>query len=455
MTRRILAGFLGVLAALLLLVVVPLGIKVSSQQRHDFRATALAEARTIASSEEERLGDTGDPADARSTSVPPINPGDGVVILNRDGVVLLRAGRAVPDGVISAARTGAELDAHGAVAVSARIGPAPSPYGTVVLVRDAEPVDHRVQALWLALAAAACVTLAFGAVTAAGLARWIVRPLRGLQAAATRVGHGDVDVRTDLRSGPPEVREVAAAFDEMARRLAALLESQRTMTADVSHQLRTPLAALQLRLELLADESSASVRGELVDALREIERLNRLLDGLLAVARAEETAGARTAIDVREVVVDRVQMWQPVAQDSDVTLLSSIEPDEPAVAELTPGHLEQVLDNLIANSVDALPPGHHVTVSVRTRAEDVELAVSDDGPGIPSTRRQTALARFEGDGAGRKAGLGLAIVARLIATDNGSVSLEETPGGGLTALIHLPASTLNASSDHPGASIST
>lgn len=435
MTRRILAGFLGVLVALLVLVVVPLGIKISSQQRHDFRANALAAARALASSAEERLGDTGDPADARSASVPPLAAGDGVVVLDRNGAILARAGHAVPDAAVTAARSGRSPQVADAESLVVPIGPPNSRDGTVLLVRDGEPLDRRIHALWLALAAAATVTIALGAVTAGALARWISRPLRGLQLAATRMGHGDIAIRTDRTSGPPEVREVATAFNEMADRLSALLNSQRTMTADVSHQLRTPLAALQLRLELLADESSDDVRTELLGALREIARLNRLLDGLLAVARAEEVSGERAVIDVAAVAAERVQMWQPVAADAGVTLATSL---SPADARLTAGHLEQVLDNLLANAIDALPPGGRVTVSVRIGADHVDVTVADDGPGMTPARRTSALARFEGDQTARKAGLGLAIVAQLVAADNGSVVLDETPGGGLTVAIQLP-----------------
>lgn len=436
MTKRILAGFLAVLIALLVLVVVPLGVKISAQQRDDFHSTALAQAHALATGEEERLGDTSDPADAYRAKTPPVAAGDGVVVLGRDGEVLVRAGRPVPDDVVASARRGAASHLSDAETVLAPIGPSNAPVGTVVLVRDAEPLDHRVHALWLALTLAACVTIAFGAVIAAGLARWIARPLHRLESAATRVGQGDVSARAVVGTGPPEVRAVGTAFDEMAERIAALLANQRAMTADVSHQLRTPLAALQLRLELLADDAPESVGSELLDALREIARLNRLLDGLLAVARAEETTGERAVIDVATVIDERVQMWRPVAEDAGVALAARL---EPASARLTTGHLEQVLDNVLANAVDALPPGGHVTVSTKALTGQVVVVVADDGPGMSPAQRLNALQRFEGDAAGRKAGLGLAIVARLVATDHGSVILDETPGGGLTVLIRLPA----------------
>ncbi|MDQ1748144.1 MAG: hypothetical protein QOD07_2407 [Frankiaceae bacterium] len=431
MTRRIVAGFLGVLVGLLLLVVVPLGVKISSQQRQDFRANAQSAARAMANTEEERLGDAGD---VTAPSPLALSAGDSVVVLDPDGRTLSTAGGRIPRSVLRAVRGRAQVTVPDAVVVTATIGGATHPDGTVVLVRGAEPLDHRIHALWLALAVAAAVTLGLGAVIAVGLARWIGRPLRGLAAAATQMGRGDVGVRTDATMGPPEVRTVAAAFNEMSQRVGALLDSQRTMTADVSHQLRTPLAALRLRLELLAEDSPTNVQSELADALREIGRLNRLLDGLLAVARAEEHVAEPTELDVSGVVAERIETWQPLAAERDIELTSAA---EPAVALVTPGHLEQVLDNLIANAMDALAAGGHVTVSVRQHEKDVVLTVADDGPGMASHRRAAAFARFDSDRSGGNAGLGLAIVARLVAADRGSVVLEEAPGGGLAALVRL------------------
>ena len=437
MTRRIRAGFLGVLLFLLALVVVPLGIKISAQQRDDVRTNARASARVLANAEEERLGDPGDGEDRRGAAAPTVEAGDGLVILGSRGQVLVTNGRRVPTAVLTAIRGGQQPQAQDAVVVSAPIGSASHPDGTVILVRDTEPLEQRVRALWLALAAAAVTTLALGAVIATVLARWIEHPLHELGIAATRMGHGDVSVRTDSTSGPPEVRAVASAFNEMAGRIGALLDSQRTMTADVSHQLRTPLAALQLRLELLADDARGETRSELTDALREIGRLNRLVDGLLAIARAEETAAKPATVDVSEIVTGRVEMWHPLAHERGIALDGNT---EPTMARATPGHLEQVLDNLLANALDALSPGDHVTVSVQREPAAVLITVADDGPGMSPSRRATALARYAGDGSGRKAGLGLAIVARLLTTDHGSVVLEETDGGGLTVVIRLPAS---------------
>ena len=436
MTRRIIAGFLGVLVGLLVLVVVPLGLKISSQQRDDFRANAQSAARALANTEEERLGDARDPGDRSTKGALQVAAGDGVVVLDGTGQVLATAGVPVSPSVAAAARIQQHASVPDAIVVAATIGAPAHPDGTVVLVRGAEPLDHRIRALWLALAVAAAVTVGLGTVIAAGLARWIGRPLRGLATAATRMGHGDIAVRTDTSLGPPEVRTVASAFNEMAQRVGALLDTQRTMTADVSHQLRTPLVALRLRLELLAEDSPANVQSELTDALREIGRLNRLLDGLLAVARVEESTAEPTAVDVSEIVVERVEMWQPLAAERGIELAATV---DAAIAVVTAGHLEQILDNLIANAMDAVTPGGHVTVSVERIGRDVVLTVADDGPGMSAHRRATAFARFDSDRSGRNAGLGLAIVARLVAADHGVVALEEAAGGGLAAVIRLPS----------------
>lgn len=436
MTKRILAGFLGVLVILLVLVVGPLGVKISAQQRTDFRLTAQSAARAIANAEEERLGDSGDAADQGTAGPPSVDVGDGVAILGRGGQVVSTAGTPVPATAIDAVRRRRTATVPDAVVVTATIGPPRQPDGTVLLVRNADPLNRRVHALWLALATAALVTIGLGAVLAAGLARWIGHPLRDLGEAATGMGHGDLTRRTDVQSGPPEVRAVAAAFNEMAQRLAALVDSQRNMTADVSHQLRTPLAALQLRLELLAEDSQEPARSDLGDALREIARLNRLLDGLLAVARAEEAASEPSAVDVVDVVSGRMDLWQPFAQERDVVLSFA---SQPALALVTPGHLEQVLDNLIANAMDALSPGDEVRVSLDVSPGEVVLTVADNGPGMSPARRASAFDRFETDHAGRKSGLGLAIINRLVSSDRGSIALEETAGGGLTAIVRLRA----------------
>lgn len=435
MTRRILASFLGILLGLLALVVVPLGATLASQQRRDFGQAAQSAARSQAAIAEERLGDRADRQDGplRLTA----EAGDGLVLLDSRGRQLATAGRTVSPTLITGMRAGHRPRLADAVVTTATVGEAQHPDGRLILVRDSGPVDRRVHALWVGLAVAALVALALGALSAAALARWIGRPLRDLRAVAVRMGEGEVSTRISEHPGPPEVRAVAAAFNDMAGRIGSLLDSQRIMTLDVSHQLRTPLAALRLRLELLAEDAPDDLRAELRGALREIGRLSRLADGLLAVARAEEVSASPEAIDVADLVSERVDLWNPVAHERGVKLSAQI---STASAWATPGHVDQVLDNLIANALDALSAGHGVELSAHTEGRQVVLRVADDGPGMSARSRDNAFARFVSDrSAPSKSGLGLAIVARLVAADHGTATLEQTAGGGLTAGVWLPA----------------
>lgn len=439
MIRRITASFLAMLAAVVILVIVPLGLTLSSRERHDFAASAQVAARAAASVAEEQLDDR--PGDRQPLTHVPVAAGDRMVILDAHGAPLLTVGPPVAPAIIDAVARHRRPRPDDLVAVSAAVGSPRHPDGTVILVRDAQPLDHRLDVLWAGLAAAALLTMTAGAVVAAGLARWITRPLRDLQGTAALIGHGDLTSRVETRSGPPEVRALAATIAEMARRIGSLLHSHRVMTADVSHQLRTPLSALRLRLELLVDEASPSLQPELQAALHETARLSRLTNGLLAVARAEALASRPQPVDVVAVVQQRADAWRAIIEEHDVTLTTQL--GDVPYAWIVPGHLEQILDNLVANALDALdavPAGGQLRLDVHPHGEQIRVRVRDNGPGMPPDRLATAFSRYTtGDSGSTGTGLGLAIVAQLVAADHGTCRLESTPGGGLTAILDLPA----------------
>lgn len=437
MTRRILASFLGVLLAVIAALVVPLGLTVTAQQRHDFRAAARATAQALAAVAEEQLADkTHDQALPRLLAQT-ADHHDAVVVLNPNGAIVARAGGSVPANELAAARTGQlPTQADDRVVVSAAVGDPGEPVGLVVLSRDAAPLESRARSLWLTLAAAAVAAMVIGAIVGWSLARWIAGPLRSLVGAARGIGSGLPGARADDGSGPSQVRDVAAAFNDMADRVDSLLETQRGMTADVSHQLRTPLAALRLRMELMAEEVDGDLGDQIAAMLAETNRLSRLVDGLLTVARAEAVVSAPAPTDVAGTCAARIAAWAPVADERGISMELH---GRPAVAAITPGHLEQVLDNLLANAIDAVPRGGSVILTVSVEAPDIVLRVIDSGPGIGAEQRAHAFGRFVTDRGGHGGtGLGLTIVGRLIAADRGSATLLETPRGGLTAEIRLP-----------------
>jgi signal transduction histidine kinase len=205
--------------------------------------------------------------------------------------------------------------------------------------------------------------------------------------------------------------------------------------ADVSHQLRTPLAALRLRLDLLMQDADQATTTELADAQEEIARLSRLVDGLLAIARAENVVVEPVEVAVDSVIRDRASAWRPVAEERGVALTAACH--GPVRASLGDGHLEQILDNVLANALDAVPPGGHVRVNGALSGPGARITVADDGPGMSSQQREAAFRRFATTSPGG-AGLGLAIVHRLVTSNGGDAALSDSPGGGLTVTIDLP-----------------
>ncbi len=313
--------------------------------------------------------------------------------------------------------------------------------GTVILVRPTGPLNHDIVELWAILGTVAVVAMLAATLLAFALARWVSRPLAGLDSAAGRLADGDLAIRAVVDSGPPELRRLGTTFNTMAGRLEALVHGNRAVIADVSHQLRTPLAALRLRLDLLAADTDPATEHELVGALDELARLSRLVDGLLAVARAENVVPVPTAVDVAEVARERVVAWHPVADDRGIALeapeTGGARSRASVPAWIGEGHLEQVLDNLIANALDALNAGGHIGVTAAVTTAGAQITVADDGPGMSAEDRERAFLRFTTSNP-NGTGLGLAIVHRLVTSNGGTARLTETPGGGLTVILDFP-----------------
>ncbi|MGO8960436.1 MAG: sensor histidine kinase [Streptosporangiaceae bacterium] len=444
MARRIVLSVLALIVVVLGVVAVPLGLLTAAQDMHDFRDETIASATTLANVAEERLDDgNGGLALARTVSQLG-RSGDSVTVLNAAGQQI--AGTPVRPAVSSAqlsrsratGRTGLYTGDDWILVVmpvrSDSVRGAPI-LGTIVLERPTTAVDRRVALLWTLIAAVAGAGLAAAALVAIGLARWVSRPLSDLEHAARDLGDGALGTRAPASSGPDEVRRLAANFNQMAGRLEALVHGHQATMADVSHQLRTPLAALRLRLDLLAQDCDEQTASELAGAQEEIARLSRLVNGLLAVARAENITAAPVLVAVDSVISSRVAAWRPAADERNVALLAAV---EPVVARLGDGHLEQILDNLIANALDALPASGSIRIGCVALADRTVVTVADNGPGMPVQQQKLAFRRFATGEAGG-IGLGLAIVHRLAVANGGSATLSDTPGGGLTVTIDLPS----------------
>jgi signal transduction histidine kinase len=464
-TRRIALALVLLTAAVLIAAVVPLALGAIDHERDAFVQDTAGTASSIAllargplqgdghedHSDYAALSDAMQDAERNS---------DDVVVLNHAGDRVPRLSHGTPPEAIyheliaqaaSQQSPTTRLTKTAAIAVATVYGTgklAGTPIGTVVLERPTGPLNQSIANLWLYLIVLAGAALAAAVLVAIYLARWVSRPLGRLDTAAGKIADGDLTVRAQTRYGPPELRRTAATFNMMAGRLEALVHGHRAMLADASHQLRTPLTALRLRLDLLATDVPPATAAEVAGAQEEIARLSRLVDGLLATARAEAMTEQLETIDVFEAIAERVAAWQPVADGHNVKLIAEVsDPGKdsaigrPMVA-LGAGHLEQILDNLIDNAIDALAEPSVAGGSIRISAAATEtgtlLTVADDGPGMTAQERSRAFLRYT-TGSQNGTGLGLAIVHRLVTANGGAIRLADTPGGGLTVAIDLPS----------------
>jgi signal transduction histidine kinase len=469
-SRRILLMLLAFTAIVLVGAVVPLTLNATSHDRASFIQAAAGMARTDAVAAQARLDELAEPPHSRGSALAVAEAtasvftvakqarqnGDSLLVLTSSGQPVGHS--AVGRGDWDLFSQEAEADGQTAILADQAVQPvtqivgskviAAMPVfiqgnqrwiGTVILVRSTKPLDHEILELWVILGSIAAAAMLAAAVLAFGLARWVSRPLKGLDAAARRLADGDLAIRAKVQSGPPELRRLGTTFNTMAGRLEALVHGNRAVIADVSHQLRTPLAALRLRLDLLAADAAHTdpdTGRELAEALDELARLSRLVDGLLAVARAENAVPVPTKVDVDQVARERVSAWHPVADDRSIVLV--ISPAPPVLAWIGEGHLEQILDNLIANALDALSPGNLVRLTVAATPTGARITVADNGPGMSAEDRERAFLRWFTSSSSNGTGLGLAIVHRLVTSNGGTARLDQTPGGGLTVMLNFP-----------------
>jgi signal transduction histidine kinase len=312
--------------------------------------------------------------------------------------------------------------------------------GSVLL---ASPTGHSRRSVvisWLALGIGGLLAVAACVVTAYWLAGWVLRPVTRLDAAAHEITAGSTAARVQPGLGPPELRRLSVSFNEMADAVAESLERQRSFVAHASHQLRNPLTVLRLRIEDLGDSAGPE---EHALVLAETDRFADVLDGLLALARAERGPYETTAVDAAEVVRSRASAWQPLSSRREIELVTAV-PSAPLMARLVPTGLDQALDALIDNALKFTPAGGRVEVAAAAFDGGVQISVRDSGPGLTPAQRAQATERFwrapdaqNVDGAG----LGLSIVTVLIEASGGRFTLEPAEGGGLAATIWAPGDT--------------
>ncbi len=311
------------------------------------------------------------------------------------------------------------------------------PVGAVRVTQSVAAVHAAVNSVELRLGLIGLLVLLLGLFAGGLIAAQIARPIKRLEQVARRVAHGDLSARATV-DGSREQRSLARSFNEMTDRISRLVRAHRDFVADASHQLRTPLTGLRLRLEeAKAVGSSPAADVELDAAIEEVDRLSHTVEELLVLSRAGERRLAASNVDLDELASSAVYRWRPTADGAGLALVLEGKGQGGAVWAARED-LERALDTLIDNALRYSPAGTIVTV--RTGPNSIE--VRDQGPGLGAGERELIFERFRRGQAGRSgppgSGLGLPIARELAREWGGEVTLANREGGGAMATLTLP-----------------
>jgi signal transduction histidine kinase len=459
--RRLVVGQLAVLLLVLALLSVPLGVLFGRSERRHLEARVKHDVLALALLAEARLTTGATAVDVEGIAADYTRrTGARVVIIDPAGAPIVDS--APPEGLaleddfanparpeFAAALAGREtiltrysdlLD-DDLLVVAAPVATGGQVHGAVRISYSMSVLQARVRRVWSLLGLFAAVILAIGTLLALRLARTVARPLQDLAGTAGRLGAGDLGARAAVPQRLPEVAVLAEVFNDTAAKLEELVGAQQGFVAGRV----APAALAARRAAAAAGEPRGRPRrparagggrgpGRGTPVVRADRRPARARPGRRAADR-------HRPIDVNAVVRERQATWDAYAAERGVTIEVNAFADVTATG--TPGHLDQVLDNLLSNALDVAPPGTAITLSASRSGDAVEVSVADRGPGMAAEDRARAFDRFwRSPGARARhagSGLGLPIVQRLVTADGGQVALHARDGGGLVAVVRLRA----------------
>lgn len=444
---RLLAAFAYVLVLVILALEVPLILNVAGRVDAEVKAQAASEAQLVAASTATQMDDRAalqGIADEASGEV-----GGRVIVVDQTGRLVADSAEsrgnygdrpeirtALQEGRIAQGRRFSDTLGESLLYTAVPIVRDGRRVGAVRVTQSVDAIDARVRRDILGLIGIGLIALVLGLAFAWVLAGTLARPLQHLAAAARRVEAGDLATRAEPE-GSTEHREVAHAFNDMTQRLGSVLDAQRQFVANASHQLRTPLTGLRLRLEAASLKAGPELREELENAEREVERLAGLLTALLTLAREGDRPAATTTVQLRSVAEDACERWGERAGSAHELVLRC---RSDAMAKASAEDLAIVADNLIENALK-YSLGGSVTIECGDAGDEVYLAVLDEGPGLEPGEQEQVFDRFARGSGARSApgtGLGLSLVATLARRWGGTATIRNRPEGGARAEIRLP-----------------
>ena len=434
---RLLAAFAYALLIVIVALEVPLATNVGDRIDAEVEADSAAQAQVVAVSAAERLPDPAqlqplsDEAAARLGGPVAIVNGRGALLVSSPaGAVQAGSTYATPERPEVLAALNGEIDQAqrgGSLFTAVPIVRGGRTRGALQVEQDLSPVDTAVREDVVALIGIGVLALALGLGVAWILAGTIARPIDALAGVARRMAGGDLAARAEPKGSSEQV-EVATAFNDMAERLQAAHESQRAFVADASHQLRTPLTGLRLRLEAAGAKAGGDAGEEIAAAEREADRLSTVVADLLALASSEEPAEPRRA-GLEAAARAAASRWGDPAAETGHRIKVHDGPD--LTVSAGERDLALMLDNLLENALKYSPRGSTVELGWRARDGAGAIAVANQGGPLPDEDLARAFERFHRGSAALRdggTGLGLPIVAALAQRSGGRARLRNADG---------------------------
>jgi signal transduction histidine kinase len=276
------------------------------------------------------------------------------------------------------------------------------------------------------------------------LAGRVLRPVQRVTATAREIGATDLSRRIALDGPRDELRDLADTVDDMLDRLDRAFAAQRQMIDDASHELRNPLAIIQINLDAVLardDVDAAERRRASAVTARATQRMSSLIEDLLAAARRAAPAFTDTDVDLGQVADEAADAFTLLAEGDGLRLTRRFTSGLGLIGD--PEALRRAVDNLLSNAVRVSPPGEEIVLATGRTGGWAWLAVRDHGPGIPPEHQERVFDRFwrgpdTAGGRDRGTGLGLAIVRQVVESHGGSVAIHSAPGAGTTFVLWLP-----------------
>ena len=419
MRRRISWLVVATTSAVILAFVIPLCLLVQSATADRSMAAADQEARAVALlvsglSDDSRLAELVAAADER-------DPAETSVLTPRGEVLGSQVERLADDQEVRRALDGSAFterdDEGGRILIPVFVGNKRYVVRTAV---DDSLLTQGVGRAWLTIAGLGAILIMLSAIIADRLGRHVSTPVTELAAVAHRLKDGELDARAS-REGPPEAVELADALNQLADRINDLLVAERAHVGDLSHRLRTPVTALRLDAEGVADPDVAT------RLQTHIAQLQRTVDAIVRDARRPLRHTMGSSCDAREITRERMAFWGALAEDQGRSLRVEL-PADPVAVPVDAADLIDVLDVLVDNVFAHTPETTAFAVRLWTIDSRAVLDVSDDGPGVSQN---------EPDRVG-STGLGLQIVRRTVAELGGDIAVTTSATGGTTVQVTLP-----------------